>query len=751
MVRTELAVPLSYGEARYFRFDLRDAGARLRFLTVATAAGTDGADASTTRSALLVSRGRCPSVDAYDVGSWAEDATAAQASLANVVRSVQSAAEDGTTLAAFAHGGVQPLTVPYDVATEGTYYLALVGISPDPVELQLFGAVQCELGPRGGCAHSAALLACVAPRQFAADFASSPIGWPALAVPRLRAHVPLLAMPTHAPARRCARSVTLAGYETTTFTNSCTPCPVGYFRNDPESVRCELCAQGSFAAREGTSNCTVCAPGTFLPPAEEGDPPALECLLCPPGTAQPASAQTSCVQCVDGTYNPDSGMAGCFDCPNNTRSFVGATRPEDCTCKATFYSPTSRTGADCLECPVGSTCEGGRIGPYSQAGYWQLANARYQRVYPSCALSAACLAGNTCAEGYTGMLCARCDAGFYRRSSLCYACPAVFGESLSAEGKGRLVLFLTAVGFVAIALILFLLSGPEQLERTTSFFITFNFLQLVNYFPLFRLGWPQFALDLFASLAIFNLNVELLSFECYFQSIGFVQKLLISFALPFFMFAVLGVLLVVFSAADLVRLLVARFECLGTEEKTVATATSASRLGGGWPQPEQPHAARGIGELCGSLLQHRLNRFISAQLMFVNLCYVYLAYNVGTALQCREVTASRGLEPALSVLEHYPEVECGSEDYQRIAWLGVAGLALYVVGFPLSMFIVISRGRQAGAFENPTFIHRFGFFYLRFDDDYWFWEFALMLRKLVVVYGAMFLNECAPAGAVFAA
>ena len=242
---------------------------------------------------------------------------------------------------------------------------------------------------------------------------------------------------------------------------------------------------------------------------------------------------------------------------------------------------------------------------------------------------------------------------------------------------------------------------------------------------------------------MFNFNVELLSLECYFGSLGHVQKLLISFALPFFMFALLGMLLLVFSAADLARLLVARLPSWRADEKTVAM--SAARLGGGRPQLELPTSPRGLGEVCGALLQHRLNRFISAQLMFVNLVYTFLAYNVGSALQCREVTEAKGLQPAHSLLERYPEVECGSEDYERLAWLGVAGLAIYVIGFPLVMYIVISRGREAGAFDNPTFVHRFGFFYLRFDDEYWFWEFALMLRRLIFVYGAMFLNECARA------
>ena len=184
--------------------------------------------------------------------------------------------------------------------------------------------------------------------------------------------------------------------------------------------------------------------------------------------------------CIDGSYNPDFGQSECFACPNNTRSFNGATNAEECVCQATFYSPTSRTGADCLECPVGATCEGARIGPYARAGYWQLENARYQRVYPACALAAACQPGNTCANGYTGLVCARCAPGFYSRSSLCYACPTLFGGSLDAEAAGRLVLFLTAAGLVAVALVLYTLSGPDQLERTTSFFITFNFLQLIN-------------------------------------------------------------------------------------------------------------------------------------------------------------------------------------------------------------------------------------------------------------------------------
>mmetsp|Transcript_43921 Transcript_43921/g.101541 ORF Transcript_43921/g.101541 Transcript_43921/m.101541 type:complete len:1304 (-) Transcript_43921:114-4025(-) len=682
-----LEFSLYYGAVRHFKFELRDNAARLRFLTVLRASADSG-DASTTRSALLVSRGKCPSLASYDVGTWTDDANQAEASLTGVTRSTEDAAAAAANLAA---EPVQMLTVGYDIAEQGVYYLAVVGISPDEQTVELFGAMQCGLG-----------------------------------------------------------------YETTSFTNSCYPCPIGNFRDDEESVRCESCAQGSFAAALGTVNCTLCLPGSFLPPAQDTDAPALSCLLCEAGRAQPLFASIECDFCEDGTYNPEEGMAECFACPNNTKSSVGAIEAEECHCRATFYSPTSRTGMDCLECPVGANCEGGRIGPYSQSGYWQLATKRYQRVYPTCIYQAACLPGNTCADGYTGLLCARCAEGYYSRSSLCYQCPRLFGDNVSNEAAGLLLLLLTGLGFVCLALVLYALSGPDQLERTTSLFIAFNFLQLLNYFPLFRLGWPQFALDLFASLTIFNLNVELLSFECFFPSIGFFQRVLISFSLPFFMFATLGALLLLFSVGDFVRLLLQWMGCFRPREETIAktastasTASTATRLGGmpphhsirkSWDAREQKPAAS-WGELCSGLLSQRLNRFISAQLMFVNMCYIFLAYNVGSVLQCREVTPGKGLEPPLLVLNYYPEVECGSADQQGIAWLGIGALALYVIGFPLSMFIVISRGRKIGAFNNPAFMHRFGFFYIRFDDDYWYWEFVLMLRKLIVVYGAMFLNE----------
>jgi hypothetical protein len=74
-------------------------------------------------------------------------------------------------------------------------------------------------------------------------------------------------------------------------------------------------------------------------------------------------------------------------------------------------------------------------------------------------------------------------------------------------------------------------------------------------------------------------------------------------------------------------------------------------------------------------------------------------------------------------------------------FFGIAGLLLFVIGFPISLLCVILRGRQVGAFGDVTFTHRFGFFYVRFDEEYWYWEFVLMLRRLAIVYGAMFLNE----------
>jgi hypothetical protein len=61
-------------------------------------------------------------------------------------------------------------------------------------------------------------------------------------------------------------------------------------------------------------------------------------------------------------------------------------------------------------------------------------------------------------------------------------------------------------------------------------------------------------------------------------------------------------------------------------------------------------------------------------------------------------------------------------------FFGIAGLLLFVIGFPISLLFVIWRGRQVGTFGDVTFTHRFVFLYVRFDEEYWYWEFVLMLH-----------------------
>lgn len=64
-------------------------------------------------------------------------------------------------------------------------------------------------------------------------------------------------------------------------------------------------------------------------------------------------------------------------------------------------------------------------------------------------------------------------------------------------------------------------------------------------------------------------------------------------------------------------------------------------------------------------------------------------------------------------------------------------MAVYVIGIPLLITVPLLIGKFTGSFgtqEQPTqFRVRYGFFFIRYDDDYFFWELFVMLRKLIIV------------------
>eukprot|EP00928_Gymnodinium_smaydae_P095054 TRINITY_DN8104_c0_g2_i1.p1 TRINITY_DN8104_c0_g2~~TRINITY_DN8104_c0_g2_i1.p1 ORF type:complete len:1846 (+),score=294.15 TRINITY_DN8104_c0_g2_i1:63-5600(+) len=122
-----------------------------------------------------------------------------------------------------------------------------------------------------------------------------------------------------------------------------------------------------------------CPAGTYF------DINLIECIRCDVGSFRPAtSAATRCLQCPSGTYQDMTGQETCKACKDGfTTVGVGATNERACLCSGpsmenrygTYHVPTCGDGpsrdaegeplrcaylGECLPCPTGMFCRGGR-------------------------------------------------------------------------------------------------------------------------------------------------------------------------------------------------------------------------------------------------------------------------------------------------------------------------------------------------------------------------------------------------------
>lgn len=145
-----------------------------------------------------------------------------------------------------------------------------------------------------------------------------------------------------------------------------------------------------------------------------------------------------CQACSVGFYLPYENLdSACLSCQDvisgSTTPQAGTTSANDCICpEGTYVEPaTSATNPQfrgrCVECPRGAVCPAGSdlASIKLQPGYWRTSTSSSD--VKACENPDACVGGDgagTCAEGYTGPVCAVCDDGYsegarYRECTPC--------------------------------------------------------------------------------------------------------------------------------------------------------------------------------------------------------------------------------------------------------------------------------------------------------------------------------------------
>lgn len=151
-------------------------------------------------------------------------------------------------------------------------------------------------------------------------------------------------------------------------------------------------------------------------------------------------------------------------------------------------------------------------------------------------------------------------------------------------------------------------------------------------------------------------------------------------------------------------------------------------------------AARKLYKNPGTLRSIR-DRCFQASLIIVIVMYVLIA--------------SKALEPLLCTrqgdgiryMNANPDIECTILNFETkdpYTAMSIAAYVLFVVygfGLPIYLFWALTNAKRRNLMGDMNFIQRYGWLYLRYNRDYYYWEIVMLLRKLFIVLFQMAFNN----------
>ncbi|XP_034024625.1 multiple epidermal growth factor-like domains protein 6 [Thalassophryne amazonica] len=167
------------------------------------------------------------------------------------------------------------------------------------------------------------------------------------------------------------------------------PCPVGSIRNTTGGVSmesCSACSPGHYCTAEGLASPSgLCAAGFYCPfDFSSTTPYAFLCPKghycpegsalaspCPTGEYQPNPGSDTCIPCRPGFYCEEAVVGEPQPCPPHSFCPAGTMVPQPCPNGT--YTESDHGGLqeerECLACPPGKFCRGGRIQGMCAPGY----------------------------------------------------------------------------------------------------------------------------------------------------------------------------------------------------------------------------------------------------------------------------------------------------------------------------------------------------------------------------------------------
>ena len=407
-----------------------------------------------------------------------------------------------------------------------------------------------------------------------------------------------------------------------------------------------------------------------------------------PGAAQIVSVCGAKLQPVGGVCAPLSCNPGSIN--------VGPVNETVATCVCNEGFTRDPSGRDlfplCTPCPPGASCPIGLGPPIPLKGFYPTGDGSFVR----CKRPDACQGGSVvCAPGYTGYMCNTCQTRYYSNSArACVSCPSRPGGLLA----GALVLLVCVAAGLACVVALSVARGTKHVgsgsqgRETTrvrtvpaSLSMILTSCQVIGILGAAQFGWSESAQSTLNVFNAANIDVNLFASECALDS--FHVKYAVSIALPLAVIALVVIFLCVLKAA-------------GT-------------LGLG--QAPMPH-------------------LLDATLFGVApLVYIPMANALLVIFDCTR------LPNGTWVLDGDPGVPCFDNAWWSVAWLGILGVSIFVMGVPVYFLLCVVP--HQGDLMSPTTYARYGMVYKLYRLPYYWGGVADLGKRLAIVVAAVFVSD----------
>lgn len=339
--------------------------------------------------------------------------------------------------------------------------------------------------------------------------------------------------------------------------------------------------------------------------------------------------------------------------------------------------------AHCEPCHRGADCLGGAM-VYPQAGYWRA--SELSTVLWTCFSEQACLGSvnhssllGLCAEGYGGSVCQSCEEGWARTGrDDCAACPTLPLTLLRVVG-------LCIVGLISLVFLVRSTMVNIKSGKFTSVYyrIFLNYLQLTMLTTTFDLKWPEAAKQLFNTQdAVGGASQQFFSYDCVYYQVGFQDPVLFQD-------------LAVVTIMPLIALL------LTTCVWTIVSLKTGER-------------------------SYLLRQNVLSVVVIFFVVYPKLVNSTFSLFNCLEVL------PGEFWLRRDMAIRCWDHKHSVYA-LGLAlpSIIIWVFGIPLSVLCLLYCIRSN--LHSPSIKLRFGFLYMGYAPQHYYWEFVTLGRKIAVL------------------